>query len=291
MPALQFVPGALTVGQIGAQIFAGDILVFQQVPALKALVRDIDAMVREGLGDTEPETAEARLAPDVFLARVRALRSQVRADKALMELVGEAVAQVGLPPEDTYFDGLQLRLVPSNASHQARRIMPLPPHRDSWGSNILQQINWWAPLYPLARTRSIVLFPKYWTKPIANDSANWDYHELKRRMEEGRVEGYPVLPTATVPLKPEDGLAIVIEPGDLLCFSAAHLHGSIADESGITRFSLETRSVSASHVRAGVGAPNIDGKAPHTTPEWFERIKDGASLAEIYGAEAARAGS
>lgn len=282
MPALQFVPGALTAEQIGAQIFAGDILVFQQVPALKALVRDTDAMVREGLVDAEPETAEARLAPDVFLARVRALRSQVRAEKSLMQLMGEAVAQVGLPPEDTYFDGLQLRLVPSNASHQARRIMPLAPHRDSWGSNIAQQINWWAALYPLARTRSIVVFPEYWAAPIENNSAAWDYHELKKRMAEGRAETYPVLPTATVPPKPEDGLAIVIELGDLLCFSAAHLHGSIADDSGITRFSLETRTVSASHVRAGVGAPNIDGKAPRTTPEWFERIEDGASLAAAY---------
>jgi hypothetical protein len=282
MPAFQFVPGSLNADEIGAQIFAGGILVFRQVPALKALVGDIDAMVRERLGDPEPETAEARLAPDIFLARVRKLRSQVRADKSLMQLVGEAVAQVGLPPDDTYFDGLQLRLVPSNASHQARRIMPLAPHRDSWGSNISQQINWWAPLYPLARTRSIVMFPEYWSKPIENNSAAWDYHELKRRMAEGRAESYPVLPVATVPLKPEDGLAIVIDPGDLLCFSAAHLHGSIADASGITRFSLETRTVSVSHVQAGIGAPNIDGKSPRTTPEWFERIEDGVSLVELY---------
>ena len=284
MPAIQILTEPSSAYRIGRQIFAGDILIFQHVPALNDLCQAIDRQVREGLDGVEPATAEARLAPDVFLGRVRGLRSKVRADRELLRLVGEAVAQVGLPPEDTYFDGLQLRLVPSNASHQARRIMPLAPHRDSWGSNISQQINWWTPLYPLARTRSIVMFPEYWAKPIANDSARWDYHELKRRMAEGHAEGYPVLPTATVPLKPEDGLAIIIEPGDLLCFSAAHLHGSIADDSGITRFSLETRTVSASHVRAGIGAPNIDGKAPRVTPEWFERIEDGASLAEIYGA-------
>jgi hypothetical protein len=282
MPAFQIMTGPLSAERIGEQIFAGDILVFQNLPALKALCETIDARVREGLGDADPQTAEARLVPAVFLGRVRALRSRVRADKALMQQVGEAVAQVGFPPEDTYFDGLQLRLVPSNASHQARRIMPLAPHRDSWGSNISQQINWWAPLYPLARTRSIVMFPEYWSKPIENNSAAWDYHELKRRMAEGRAESYPVLPVATVPLKPEDGLAIVIDPGDLLCFSAAHLHGSIADASGITRFSLETRTVSVSHVQAGIGAPNIDGKSPRTTPEWFERIEDGVSLVELY---------
>jgi hypothetical protein len=284
------VRGALSAEQIGTRVFAGEILIFEQVPALKALVRDIDAMVREGLGDAEPETAEARLAPDLFLARVRKLRSQVRADKALMQLMGEAVAQVGLPPDDTYFDGLQLRLVPSSASHQGRRIMPLPPHRDSWGSNIAQQINWWAPLYPLARTRSIVVYPHYWSRPIENNTADWDYHELKKRMAEGRAETYPVLPTATVPLEPEEGWAVVIEPGDLLCFSAAHLHGSIADESGITRFSLETRTVSASHIRAGIGAPNLDGRAPRTTPEWFERIGDGKSLSTILSPSRLREG-
>src|SRR5262245_34889822 len=152
MPSLQIVRGALPREQIGARIFAGDILIFQQVPALKALCQAIDAMVREGLGDAAPETAETRLASDVFLSRVRALRGRVHADKALLRQFGDAIAQVGLPVEDTYFDRLQLRLVPSSASHQARRIMPLAPHRDSWGSNIAQQINWWAPLYPLART-------------------------------------------------------------------------------------------------------------------------------------------
>jgi hypothetical protein len=282
MPALRLVVASLSSRELGERIFAGDILIFRQVPALASLCREIDRLVREGLGDADPETVEARLSPDVFLARVRALRSRVRADKALLRQFGEAVAQAGLPPDDAYFDSLQLRLVPSSARHQARRIMPLAPHRDSWGSNIPQQINWWAPLYPLAPTRSIVIFPEYWTRPIANDSAQWDYHELKRRMEEGRIEGYPVLPTATVPPRPEEGLAILIEPGDLLCFSAAHLHGSIADASGITRFSLETRTVSASHARAGIGAPNIDGRAPRRTPEWFERIGDGESLAGIY---------
>jgi hypothetical protein len=73
-------------------------------------------------------------------------------------------------------------------------------------------------------------------------------------------------------------LRIVIEPRDLLCFSGAHLHASVPNTSGQTRFSVEVRTVLLDDIVAGRGAPNLDGRAPRVPLEWFRRIPDGALL-------------
>jgi hypothetical protein len=279
MPALQILTGGLSAAEIGERLFGGDILVFAAVPPLVEAVRMARQMIRAELADDDPETAERRRDPADFVARIQALRRRAGSDETLLAAMREALGWTGLAADDTYWDRLRLRAVPSRPTHRARRILPLAPHRDVWASNLAQQINWWTPIHPVAASRTILLYPAYWRRPVANDSADWDFHVLKRLMAEGRAGAYPLLPTTTQAPPPDAALALVIRPGDLLCFSGNHLHGSAADDSGITRFNLDTRSVCLSHCRAGVGAPNCDGAAPRVTPEWFRRISDGAPLA------------
>jgi ectoine hydroxylase-related dioxygenase (phytanoyl-CoA dioxygenase family) len=76
-----------------------------------------------------------------------------------------------------------------------------------------------------------------------------------------------------------EAMPVVIEPGDLLAFSGQHLHGSVATDVSATRFSIESRTVSLSHIREGLSAPNVDGKAPRVVPDWFEHVVSGERLA------------
>jgi hypothetical protein len=283
MPALQILSSGLAPAEIGERAFRGDILIFAAVPALGEAVRIAGRLIRAALEDDDPETAERRIDPAQFIARIRALRQRASNDEGLLAAVHAAFAWVGLAAADTYWDRLRLRAVPSHPTHHAPRIRPLAPHRDVWASNLPQQINWWAPIHPVSASRTILLYPDLWQRPVANDSAAWDFAELKRLTAAGRASGYPLLPTAAAAPPADAALALVIRPGDLLCFSGNHLHGSAADDSGITRFNLDTRSVCLSHCRAGLGAPNVDGAAPRVTPEWFRRTTDGASLADALG--------
>ena len=127
----------------------------------------------------------------------------------------------------------------------------------------MAQVNWWLPLYPLHETRTMLVWPEVFRQPVANDSAGWDFEEFKRA---GR--GYPLLPTADAypetPAKP-----VLIEPGDLLGFSAAHLHGGIRDASGRTRFGIDSRTVWDPDRCAGRCAPDVDGSPGIEMWEWF----------------------
>jgi ectoine hydroxylase-related dioxygenase (phytanoyl-CoA dioxygenase family) len=73
-------------------------------------------------------------------------------------------------------------------------------------------------------------------------------------------------------------LRIIIEPGDLLCFSGAHLHASVPNVSERTRVSVELRTVNLDDFLRGRGAPDLDGHAPQVQLEWFRSIAGGSPL-------------
>lgn len=282
MVALHFLDQALSAEELGRLTLGGDLLVWRQVPALQVLCKRADEMIRAGLQDDAPLTAETRIEGEAYVKRIRRLRAQFKDDAAIAGGFKQAMIECGLDPADSYWDPLQLRVVPSQTSHQARRIWPLPPHRDNWGSNIPQQINWWTPLYPCAADRSIVFYPAFWDEPVANTSADWDFEVLKRLMQEGKADSYPVLPVPTEELPANAGMPLVLQPGDMLAFSGQHLHGSIALDKAQARFSTESRTVSLSHIAAGFAAPNVDGRAPRVVPDWFEHMMEGTPLTATY---------
>ena len=171
----------------------------------------------------------------------------------------------------SYWDWLHLRIQPHQDFTEAGS---LGYHRDTWSSNIDAQTNWWTPVLPITRERTIALYPAYWSRALANTSASWDLE---------RVREMPLVPRPCEPVNADSEVRIVIEPGDLLCFSGAHLHASVPNTSGATRFSVEVRTVAAIDVQAGRGARNVDGEAPCVAWRWFRGITSSASLADLAG--------
>jgi hypothetical protein len=58
------------------------------------------------------------------------------------------------------------------------------------------------------------------------------------------------------------------------------LHGSLANTSGRTRFSIDFRVVNVDDLVAGLGAPNVDAKCTGTALRDFMRATDHARLPE-----------
>ena len=45
------------------------------------------------------------------------------------------------------------------------------PHRDTWYSAPMAQLNWWLPIYDIETSQSMAFHPYYFDKPIKNGSA------------------------------------------------------------------------------------------------------------------------
>lgn len=281
MIAIHQVTEALPERERNEWLYAGTILVFRGFGAVAELVDCLAAHCREHLGD-DPESAHERLPEEAVNEAAETLRRAVLADPAVAERLNRALAAIGMDLEANYGDGLKQRVQMAHSRSGRRMVSPLGAHRDTWGSNVMAQVNWWAPVFPTTPERTIALFPSRFDRAVANDSEGWDFAELVRRIKsQGANADYPLLPLATESLPREEALPISLVPGDLMCFSGAHLHASVPNTTDRTRLSFETRTVNGADAWAGRGAPNVDGAAVRTTWHMFRRLSDRAKLGEM----------
>jgi hypothetical protein len=266
--SLHLLTGPLDDARRSEALFGGDLVIFKDVAPLRRFSTLLGEFLRAVLGDA-PERAQFDLGPEELTARASDLVARCRRDPAALEAFRDVLRHVGVDLDRTYWDWLHLRIQPHQDFTETGT---LGYHRDTWSSNVDAQTNWWTPVLPITRERTIALYPAYWSRPLANTSASWDLR---------RVREMPLVPRPTQPVDADSELRIVIEPGDLLCFSGAHLHASVPNTSGATRFSVEVRTVTADDVQAGRGAPNVDGAAPRVAWRWFRGITSGGSLADL----------
>lgn len=254
--------------------YQGDLLIFKSVAPLVEFCATTDALIREAFGDLDPLRAQFALDRDDYVARVDALQKRYRAHPEAKRLFCAALEHVGVDPRHNGWDWLYLRVMPHGDTHASRRTQKLGFHRDTWASNVYAQLNWWTPIYPLTSERALAFYPHYWSTPLANTSAAWDLEEVRARRGSA-----PVVPEPSEPVDTTSELVIVPDPGDLLCFSGAHLHASVPNTTGVARFSVEVRTVDVDDAARSRGAPNVDGHAPRIALEWFHRIADDRPLA------------
>lgn len=256
--------GGASPQSLGAALFEGRLLVFEDLPPVRMLASRARAILADVFATDDPATAENRLSAPAFRHLALRARKVIGQDDTIVGHWRDALATIGYLPGDTWLDRIRLRAVPSRGDIDHPRLRVLPPHRDTWGSGIAAQINWWLPLYPLSDTRTMLLWPAAFRHPVANDSANWSFDAFRRS---GSAD-YPLLPVAQEP-PPAPALPVSIAPGQLLAFSAAHLHGGVNDGSGVTRFGIDTRTVWDPDRCAGRGAPNVDCAAGTEMLRWY----------------------
>src|SRR6202012_5729490 len=100
----------------------------------------------------------------------------------------ELFTAVGLDAAQTLRDRLHLRFQPHQPPDQAvvrtRATATVSFHRDSWGTNLYAQVNWWAPIYPITAGRPFAFYPALFARPVANSSAEFDLADIMRRNRE-----------------------------------------------------------------------------------------------------------
>ena len=86
------------------------------------------------------------------------------------ELIRDVVADIGCSLEDTYLDVPRLRLATSNGDLTAGVGYAFHPHRDTWYSAPMSQLNWWIPIYDFGPDAGMAFHPHYMDEPIKNGS-------------------------------------------------------------------------------------------------------------------------
>jgi ectoine hydroxylase-related dioxygenase (phytanoyl-CoA dioxygenase family) len=172
------------------------------------------------------------------------------------------LAAAGCDLDETYFDVPRMRTSTSDGYLTTGIAFAFHPHRDTWYSAPMCQVNWWIPIYEVEGENAMAFHPQHWDRQCPNDSWVYDYQEWNARSRFNAADqiGRDVRrqPVPLVEVEAEPRIVVVTPPGGMLLFSAAQLHSSIPNRSGVTRLSIDFRVVNASDAASLAGAPNVD---------------------------------
>jgi hypothetical protein len=263
------------------RLYGGEILRFRSLPEMERIVALTRSFVEEMFHPFDPQSVHLHFGDADLATAQRDYNRSEEVQRAWCDLF----AAIGYDPEGVARDRLMLRFQPHRKPGEketgARGTSTVGFHRDTWGTNLYAQVNWWAPVYPITAGRTFALYPDLWSRPLTNDSADFDMAEAMRVVRE-RKRGQ-IVPRPLQPADPGRGRPVVIDCGSIIAFSSHHAHAGVPNHSGLTRISLDTRTLLVEDFLAGRGAPNVDGRARWMSPGLFRRLSDGMPLAELLG--------
>jgi ectoine hydroxylase-related dioxygenase (phytanoyl-CoA dioxygenase family) len=194
------------------------------------------------------------------------------------------LAERGCDLERTYFDVPRLRTAFPSDYLSSGIAYAFHPHRDTWYSAPFSQVNWWMPVYDVCADNIMAFHPKYWDSAVRNSSDSYNYYEWNRTSRQNAAQHVKadtrVQPRAQVPVEQNPQLRVVASVGGAMLFSAAQLHSTVPNTSGITRYSIDFRTVHLDDVLGKRGAPNVDSASTGTTMGDYMRGTDLAHLPE-----------
>lgn len=273
-------------------LYGGAIVRFRELGAMRELVDFTREFVEQRLHPHPPVEIHRCRPKDEVAEKLAAIQRDFSRCGEVKRLWREVFEAAGLDLTATARDRLVLRFQlpvdPERPPLWSRNTATASFHRDSWGTNLYAQINWWAPVYPITEGRTVALFPQLWSKPLANSSAEFDMAEVMRRVREEPASLTPgdLIPRLLEPVDFATARPVVIGPGSVIAFSSQHAHAGVPNHTGFTRLSLETRTLQIADYLARRGAPNVDGSARWVALGLFRRISDNTPLPEVLGTEA-----
>lgn len=257
------------------RIYSGALYKLPATPESLDIAGYMRQRVTETLG-SPVENAPARMGTPEFLERMRDLRAVLVEEETCKEYVRGLMRRYGFDPAENAFDVMRLRGVTSGGHENASAARAYALHRDTWYANPQSQINWWFALQDTPEERTFSFYPDYFNMPVANSSTQFDYDVWMEKVGWQGARGKHASVEYPYAVLPEDAKRMGFEcrVGEIILFSAAHLHGTNPNNTGICRYSVDFRSVHLADHAAGLGAPNADnGSRPDVLRDYVRSEK------------------
>lgn len=264
-------------------LYNGDLFVYSAVPAsleLVALARD---MLEQAFAPHDPRTVDRHVDIEECARILAKLKPAFIHHPACKTLLPRIIEALGGDADKVHFDVPRMRSAYPQTYLTSGIAYAFHPHRDTWYSAPMCQINWWLPIYDITPDNCMSFHPRYFTQPVRNNSDIYNYYEWNRTNRAAAAQ-HVRSDTREQPRLQQDidrqELRIVCPPGGMILFSGAHLHETVPNTSGAARYSIDFRSVHLDDVLAQHGAANIDSRSTGTTMRDYLRCSDLRRLPE-----------
>jgi len=273
-----YVDAKMTDDQRRDHLYNGQLFVYSPRPTAFGFTSFAREMICEGFNSSDPTRAQFDMPVEEFVKIFAPMKPAFIHHVQTKKLIQEMLLEFGCDMENTYLDVPRLRAVTSDAYLTAGVGFAHHPHRDTWYSAPMCQINWWLPIFPMASESSVAFHPKYWDQAIANGSADFNYYEWNSTSRASAAQHIKSdtrpQPKPLAPMELDPQVRLVTEPGGAILFSAAQMHSTVPNTSERTRFSIDFRTVHLSDLRSGKSAWNVDSSPLGTSLRDFMRGTD-----------------
>ncbi len=256
-------------------LFSSHLLIYTHSQSMIELLELTKVLLAKYFGKLDPVHAQQTLTKEQFLNAVSQAQLAFQQSNHMRQLFFNVLSECGVSLSQCYYDHFPLRVVPFKQQHAGIQRSAIGHHRDTWGSNIHCQQNWWAPIFNLTEERTIAFYPDYWEKPIANTTKTWCFEQYKKSRsltKSGQNNIYPSAPVTTAKVDENNIVKVLLQPGEILNFSSAHLHASVPNSSNKTRYSIEMRTLNTADLRRKIQAPNVDNEGQKPMYSWFKNV-------------------
>jgi hypothetical protein len=261
-----------------AGIYAGGVFVYSPTPASSELCAFARHLIGAAFGNRDPERAQHDMPVEQFAAVLAELKPRFIHHPESKRLIQRLLGEVGCNAEQTYFDVPRLRSSTSDGYLTTGIAYAFHPHRDTWYSAPMCQINWWMPVFDVQESNVMAFHPQYWERQIANGSASYDYQRWNAtsRYAAAHQIGHDTReqPKPLENVEARGDIRVVAPIGGFMMFSAAQLHSSVPNTSGKTRYSIDFRTVHRADAEQLRGARNVDSRCSGTAICDFLRASD-----------------
>jgi Putative esterase len=140
---------------------------------LQQMIPDIQRTV----GVHEQMSRMRDLPVDEYAAILSALKPRFIHHPESKRFLQQLLAERSCDAASTYFDVPRLRSSTSDGYLTTGIAYAWHPHRDTWYSAPLAQLNYWMPVYDVSADNAMAFHPEYFDRAIANDSPVYNYYE------------------------------------------------------------------------------------------------------------------
>jgi hypothetical protein len=266
------------------QLYAGALLAYSPSPSGLKLCELARELLEEAFRPFDPQKLHESLPVEQCAETLAVLKPKFIHHPKSKEYIQGLLSELCFDLEKTYFDVPRLRSAFPGDYLKSGIAFAFHPHRDTWYSAPLCQINWWMPIYPVDFDNCMAIHPNYWSVPVKNGSSGYNYDRWNK--ESRQTAAKHVKNDTRVQPKPEEEMTLdpdvrlVCDVGGIYLFSAAQMHSTVPNTSRVTRYSIDFRTVHLDDVWAGIGAHNVDSACTGTSMRDFLRGTDLSHIPE-----------
>jgi hypothetical protein len=277
-----FVDLDVPADELRQTLYDGNLIVLTRLTAVSEFVNYTRDQLAELFKPYDPEHAHEHFDPAEMAKMLGSWKPRFIHAERSKRLVCNIITEAGLRAEQTHFDVPKPRTSFPMGHLTTGVAFAFPWHRDVWYSAPAQQINWWLPIFAARADNSMSFDLPCFNQAVPNSSDTFDYYEnnAKRLTTATQITKEQQARPGAIDHKPIDEQVVLPAPGAVLLFSGAQLHTSIPNTSGRARYSVDFRTVDASDLLAGRGAPLVDAYCTGTSIRDFHNIADGSAFDE-----------